>query len=276
MQNPGSTAAGQDMNRIAGDWLDGTLDRLNPSFATMYYSYGWNTVNYNALILSLRLRAGAKGMFQASYTLGRTTDYGTDFPDQHKIADYRADSNWDVRNRFSFSGIYNLPSLSQTPLVVRKVLGGWELASTLILQSGYPFTVYTGASFSSGGDYNADGYNYDFPNTPTQDFTGGNSRQDYLRGLFTSADFPVPTPGTEGNLKRNAYRGPGFANFDFGLIKNNRIHERTNIQVRFESFNLFNRVNLSGVDSNQASGTFGRSTSTYNPRIIQLGLRVEF
>jgi hypothetical protein len=204
MQNPGSTAAGQDMNRIAGDWLDGTLDRLNPSFATMYYSYGWNTVNYNALILSLRLRAGAKGMFQASYTLGRTTDYGTDFPDQHKIADYRADSNWDVRNRFSFSGIYNLPSLSQTPLVVRKVLGGWELASTLILQSGYPFTVYTGASFSSGGDYNADGYNYDFPNTPTQDFTGGNSRQDYLRGLFTSADFPVPTPGTEGNLKRTS------------------------------------------------------------------------
>lgn len=276
MQNPGGTSAGQDMNRIAGDWLDGTLDRLNPSFATMWYSYGWNTVNYNALILTLRYRAGAKGMFQASYTLGRTTDYGTNFPDQHKIADYRADSNWDVRNRFSFSGVYNLPSLSQTPPVVQRVFGGWELASTLILQSGYPFSVYTGTSFSQGGDYNADGYNYDFPNTPSENFAGGHSRQDYLRGLFTSADFPVPTPGTEGNLKRNPYRGPGFANVDFGLIKNNRITERTNIQLRFESFNLFNRVNLSGVDANLTSGTFGRSTSTYNPRVIQLGLRVEF
>jgi len=276
MQMPGSTTAGQDMNRIAGDWLDGSLDRLNPSFATMWYSYGWNTVSYNALILTLRRRAGAKGMFQASYTLGRTTDYGTNFPDQHKIPSYKADSNWDVRNRFSFSGIYNLPSLSQTPLAVRKLLGGWELASTLILQSGYPFTVFTSAPFDAGGDYNADGYGYDFPNAPSQDFTGGHSRQDYLRGLFSPADFPVPGAGAEGNETRNRYRGPGFANFDFGLIKNNRIKERMNIQVRFEFFNSFNRVNLRGVDSNLSSGTFGQSTSTYNPRIIQLGLRVEF
>jgi len=265
-----------DMNRIAGDLLDGTLDRLNPSFGRVMYAYGWNTINYNALILTLRRRAGAKGMFQASYTLSHNTDYGTDFPDQHKIPDYRGDSNSDVRNRFSFSGIYNLPSFSQTPPVVQRVFGGWQLASTLILQSGYPFTVYTSAPFSAGGDYNADGYNYDFSNTPTQDFTGGHSRQDYLRGLFTSADFPVPTPGTEGNLKRNLYRGPGFANVDFGLIKNNRIKERTNIQVRVESFNLFNRVNLQGVNSDLTSGMFGRSTSTYNPRTIQLGLRAEF
>jgi hypothetical protein len=276
-QNPGSTAGGQDLNRFAGDWLDGSLERLNPSFAGMTYNYGWNTANYHALVLTARRRAGSKGTFQASYTLSRTTDYGTNFPDQHKIPSYNADSDWDVRNRFSFSGLYNLPSLSQTPLAVRKVLGGWELASTLILQSGYPFTVYTSAPFSAGGDYNADGYNYDFPNTPTKDFTGGHSRQDYLRGLFAPADFPVPTPaGTEGNGKRNVYRGPGFANVDFGLIKNNRIRERMNIQSRFEFFNTFNRVNLQGVDSNLSSGTFGRSTSTYNPRIIQLGLRVEF
>jgi hypothetical protein len=265
------------MNRIAGDWLDGSLDRLNPSFASMTYNYGWNTLNYNALILTARRRAGAKGMFQASYTFSHTTDYGTNFPDQHKVPSYKADSDWDVRNRISFSGIYSLPSLSQAPLAVRKVIGGWELASTLILQSGYPFTVYTSAPFDAGGDYNADGYNYDFPNAPSQSFTGGHSRQDYLRGLFAPADFPAPAPaGTEGNGKRNLYRGPGFANVDFGLIKNNRIKERANIQVRFEFFNTFNRVNLQSVDSNLSSGTFGRATSTYNPRLIQLGLRVEF
>lgn len=289
-QNPGATSAGPDVNRIAGDLLDGTRDRLNPSFARMWYNFGWNTINYNALILTLRRRAGAKGMFQGSYTLSHNTDYGTDFPDQHKIPEFEGNSDWGARHRISFSGIYNLPALSQAPMAVQKVFGGWELASTVILQSGTPFTVFTGASFQpirdangnvigvapGSGDFNADGYNYDFPNAPSQDFTGGHSRQDYLRGLFSSADFPIPSPGTGGNIERNIYRGPGFANFDFGLIKNNRIKEQLNVQVRFEFFNAFNRVNLQGVDSNLSSGTFGQSTSTYNPRIIQLGLRVEF
>lgn len=275
-QNPGSTAGGQDLNRFAGDWMDGSLDRLNPSFAGMTYNYGWNTVNYNALILTARRRAGSKGTFQASYTLSHATDYGTNFPDQHKIPDYKADTDWDARHRLSLTGLYNLPSLPQVPLAVRKVLGGWELGSTIIVQSGYPFTVFTSAPFGAGGDYNADGYNYDFSNAPTRDFTAGHSRQDYLRGLFAPTDFPVPAAGTEGNEKRNGYHGPGFANFDFGLIKNTRIKERLNVQVRFEFFNSFNRVNLQGVDSDLSSGTFGRSTSTYNPRIIQLGVRVEF
>ena len=76
--------------------------------------------------------------------------------------------------------------------------------------------------------------------------------------------------------KRNIFRGPGFANVDAGLIKNNRWAERYNVQLRFEFFNLFNRVNLQGVDSDLSSGTFGYSTSTYNPRNIQAGLRIEF
>lgn len=289
-QNPGGTSAGPDMNRFAGDLLDGTFDRLNHSFGRMWYNFGWNDINYNAMIVTLRRRAGNWATFQASYTLSRTTDYGTNFPDQHLIPQYKADGNWDVRNRFSFSGIGNLPRLSGSPLLVRKILGGWELASTLILQSGYPFTVFTSASFQpvtdaagqviglapGSGDYNADGYNYDFPNMPTQAVTQSHSRQDYLRGLFSPSIFPVPAAGTNGNEKRNIFRGPGFANVDAGLIKNNRWAERYNVQLRFEFFNLFNRVNLQGVDSDLSSGTFGYSTSTYNPRNIQAGLRIEF
>jgi hypothetical protein len=256
----------------------------------MWYNYGWNTINYNALILTVRRRAGTKGTFQASYTHAGANDYGTNFPDQHMIPSYKANSDWDVRNRFSFSGMYNLPSLAHAPLAVRTLAGGWELTSVIILQSGYPFTVYTSAPFAGvvdesgsvigfapgSGDFNADGYNYDFPNAQTQGVSGGHSRQDYLRGLFAPTDFPVPTPGTEGTEKRNTYRGPGFANADFGLIKNTHVREHMNLQLRFEFFNAFNRVNLQGVDADLSSGTFGQSTSTYNPRIIQLGVRVEF
>ena len=49
-----------------------------------------------------------------------------------------------------------------------------------------------------------------------------------------------------------------------------------NLQLRFEFFNVLNRVNLTSVDGNLNSSTFGRSTSTYDPRIIQLGTRLVF
>ena len=58
------------------------------------------------------------------------------------------------------------------------------------------------------GDFNADGQNYDYPDMPSKDFTGSHTRQEFLRGIFTAADFPLPAPGTLGSLPRNIYRGP--------------------------------------------------------------------
>jgi hypothetical protein len=59
------------------------------------------------------------------------------------------------------------------------------------------------------------------------------------------------------------------------LVKNNRFG-RVNVQLRFEVFNVLNRVNFGGVNGDLASSTFGRVTSTYDPRIMQLGVRVTF
>ena len=75
---------------------------------------------------------------------------------------------------------------------------------------------------------------------------------------------------------RGSFRGPGMANVDFTVIKNNALRESVNLQLRFEFFNILNRVNLRNVNGNLASSTFGRSTSTFNPRIIQLGARITF
>jgi hypothetical protein len=41
-------------------------------------------------------------------------------------------------------------------------------------------------------------------------------------------------------------------------------------------FNVLNRVNLGAVNGDLASSVFGRSTSTFDPRIIQLGARLLF
>ena len=141
----------------------------------------------------------------------------------------------------------------------------------------YPgVSIATVSHVPERADYNADGVNFDFPNAPVGSLPSSFDRQDYVDGVFRGAVFPLPAPGQEGNLTRSSFRNPGFINIDLSLIKNNRIGQRINAQFRFEVFNVLNRVNLAGVNGNLASGTFGRSTSTYDPRIIQLGVRVTY
>jgi len=285
---PGSWQ-GPDFNRFAGDLLDGKLDRLNQSFGYVGYMSNWNDIRYNAMILTARRRAGKHGMFQASYTLSHGTDFGWNFPDQHNISQYKADSDQDARQRVSVIGVYNLPSPSNKG-AIKAVLGGWEVTGTSILQSGKPLTVFTSAPFqpitdSSGnviglqpgsGDYNADGSNFDYPNVPSGLKTSGYSRTDFLNGIFTQSSFGVPTIGTNGDEKRNMFRGPGYATVDMAFIKNNQLYENLGMQIRVEAFNVLNRVNLNGVNTDLSCGCFGKSANSYNPRIFQLGLRLTF
>jgi hypothetical protein len=58
-----------------------------------------------------------------------------------------------------------------------------------------------------------------------------------------------------GNLSRNKFYGPRFADVDLSVIKNIPITERVRIQLRADMFNLFNRINLaSGVGSVSVGG----------------------
>ncbi|HEV2275377.1 MAG TPA: carboxypeptidase regulatory-like domain-containing protein, partial [Acidobacteriaceae bacterium] len=166
---------------------------------------------------------------------------------------------------------------------------------TSILQSGTPFTAYTNAAFSpltnssgqfigyapGSGDYNADGDNFDFPDVASYKYA--NTRKAYLTGIFASshaaalANFPAPsTFGTEGNEAFNAFREPGFAEWDAAFLKNTKVTESVNFQLRFEFFNLFNRANLNTVDANLPDGNFGRATRQYSPRFLQIGGNLTF
>lgn len=55
-----------------------------------------------------------------------------------------------------------------------------------------------------------------------------------------------------------------------------QIWEGVNLELRLDTFNLFNRVNLTGVDSNLPDGGFGQTSSTNPPRNMLLGARVNF
>ena len=251
-----------------------SIGTLNPYFGNITYVANKNQSTYNAMVLFLRGRAGHRGAFQGSYTLAHAKDYpeantrfdqdaGLNIPEYSSYFNYYGDANYDVRQRFSFSGSYTLPGVGSG--VAKTVTSGWEASTIIAIQTGTPFwvvdnrslsimcsfadgsqspcptspttenfSIITGVSPSASnpngyvlapgsGDYNLDGTNYDVPGAPSQSFTGSHSRSAYLKGLFTASDFPQPATGTEGNLQRNIYRNPGLVQFDASVLKNTHL-----------------------------------------------------
>jgi hypothetical protein len=99
--------------------------------------------------------------------------------------------------------------------------------------------------------------------------------------IFQVSDFPKPGLGQLGNLGRNTFLSPGYANTDFILTKKTKIpwflgKEGANLHFRAEFFNLFNRVNLDRPVGDTNSSAFGRSTRAFGARNVQFGLKIEF
>jgi hypothetical protein len=288
----GVQSYGTDINHVAGDLIvhNDVLERLNTSFGSITYLFNQATATYNSVVVAVKGNLGKRGYINASYTRSRAYDDGGIYPTANPINQYWGPSPYDAPSRFSMTETYFVPSLGRDNAFLNRLTGGWELSSSTILQSGYPFTVYTSAPFEpilnaqgqvvgmkpGSGDYNADGVNYDFPNAPSSGYSQPHSRQAYLNGVFPASAFGIPAMGNEGNELSNRLRGPGFAVTNFGLTKNNRIKERVNLLFRFEFYNLFNRPNLTGMVSDLSSASFGRATSQYNPRWVQFGLNIVF
>jgi hypothetical protein len=160
--------------------------------------------------------------------------------------------------------------------LVSKTLGGWQLSGFGVFDNGNPMTVTTSAAWPRG-DWNGDNAGGDRPDAPLASLKrSGWTRQELLTGIFKVADFPTPTLGTNGNLGRNTFRGPGFAQVDLSLSKRFAVTERFTVLWRLEAYNAFNRVNLNQPTLDLSSTNFGRSTSQNTPRIFQAGLKIQF
>jgi hypothetical protein len=101
---------------------------------------------------------------------------------------------------------------------------------------------------------------------------------------FDTSVFSVPVPGTWGNEPHNAVRRPGRDNWNISLFKNFLFNEEggTKLQFRAEFFNIWNHPQWvgdtlnGGISTNYGASNFGAATSAYDPRTIQLALRLSF
>ncbi len=303
----------QNTNRFAGDLIvnKGSPQFLNPSFGAIEYgtSNGNSTGHVGSAVLTRRMAHGfsARGIYSYAKALdvystaqsisggGITANTNIIQPDNFRAQRGRAD--YDIRQQFSADGIWIIPAHFDS-LALKNILGGWQVGGVWFLQTGLPFTVTTSQAFhpvfdeggnvigNTGGDYNADGTNYDVPNVPSFGrHLSGKKKQDYLAGIFGSqpgaaAKFPAPALGVEGNLGRNTYDEPGYNNVDLNLAKFFTLPwffgETLKLEARGEILNLFNRANLTFVSSDMTSGTFGQATNSEPARTITFHVRASF
>jgi hypothetical protein len=164
-----------------------------------------------------------------------------------------------------------------------------------VLQSGGRFQVTCSSPFAavrnsagvitgdSGCDYNADGANNDRPNAPA--FTTGSLNYSLnslvSTGIWTASQFPAPCLGCIGNLGRNTFINPGYANVDLSMQKIFTLpwfmgDKKSSLLFRVDAFNSLNRVDLGGITADMANVNFGKVTSTGPARTFQVGAKFRF
>jgi hypothetical protein len=275
-----------DYNTIEGDLVDGTLNRLNPAFGGINFRAMNAWSKYNGMQLSWNKRYSHGFTAQVSYTYGRAYDNGSDVQVGGTQMDaYRQDLEWapsdfDIRHRIVVNWLFEVPFFKDTTGVTHGILGGWQVNGITQFQTGYPFTVNTTAAYPTG-DFNADGDNNDRPNMPSFGLNPPDTSQSaYINGLFKASDFPKPTSAAgwaDGNLPRNAYRGPNYKTTDLSIFKTFQLPSTTSrIQFRAELFNLFDSVNLRNPEGRLNNGNFGKSTQSFPGREIQFALKFLF
>ncbi len=286
-------------------FLPGTSIRPYPVLAAGSIAAGtglgnitqWQSIGnseYNGLWITATKRLSKNLQFNTSYTWSKSMDetsyntpgnvWGTNTPmqDSNNLRADHAPSDFDVRHRFVFSGIYELPFKGN------RAVEGWQFATVAQLQSGNPIDIVT-TNTSYTGVANALRPNILGP-VPTGIGSAANGNPQYFPaltcGLTATPGCLFQVPAGFGNMGRNAIVGPGFENIDFALYKTTKITERVSAQFRADSFDLFNHPNFAQpnrIVSTAAINTFGQISATRAPvgdagsaRQIQLALRLIF
>ncbi len=257
-----------DVNAIRPYLGFGHLEAIAPLF----------TSNYNSLQASLNHKAhgltlGAAYTWSKSLTtMSADRESGETSNTYNPKMDYGpATSNTPQVAEVSY--VYDLPFLRQQHGLEGRVLGGWELSGITSFVSGSSFQAnQTGDPFNVNGN---NGVGLAQQNGP---WATQSTRPNLVAPIqkiktpaqwFSTSSFQEAT-GAWGTEKNGSLLGPGVQRWDIAAIKNVKVTERTNFQLRGEFFNAFNHENFQNVDSVISDTSFGAVTSGHAPRIIQV------
>jgi len=286
--------------------------KLDPSgqvqggYGNVYLMSSRSHSTYHALQAAVEKTSARAGLgFQSSYTFSKSLDdtsavlggfFGGSGPviqsspqDPRNPGAEKGPSTFDTTHVFTLSLIQALPFDRASFLrpLGRKLTSGWQVLNITTLTSGPPFTVYSGVQQTGIGSGGADRPDqigrpvFSTSRSVREDYFGqGSANGDLFRIPIGIPGGTGPNQGRFGTLGRSTFRGPGFHNFDFSLIKDTSFGRRGNseaitLQFRAEFFNVFNLVNF-GLPNNILRGSgFGIITRTAGTsRQIQFSLKL--
>jgi hypothetical protein len=229
--------------------------------------------NYNGFQTGLRIqnRWGLSGEVDYTYSheidITSTDDSGIDNP--FNIKYMKGSGGFDRRHILSMNYIYKLPIFKQ-PGFTHSVLGGWEVAGTIIDETGVPTTPRLSLNYDTiglGGGYT------NRPNQSAKSKKGGSITHAFDTSVFSN---PIPAwaggPNQGfGDAGKDSLPGPNRVNFTTSLYKAFAFTEKARFEFRVESFNTFNHTEPNGLGNTLGNSNFGTVTSFYDPRALEFG-----
>ncbi|MGB8537612.1 MAG: carboxypeptidase regulatory-like domain-containing protein [Acidobacteriaceae bacterium] len=242
------------------------------------------TSSYNALQVGVEKRLSHGLQFQSNFTWSHDTDVGgsgdpsfeSSVSDPHNVGHDRGPSSLNYPVVSVSNLVYRLPSLSSHNLVVKNLLGGWEISGLYTAQSGPPFTVNGGQGNNNSGFLVGQDRADEVPGQPLGVRQGG--ERNWINSYLNPAAFTNNAYGTAGNSKKFIIQEAPISTADLAVIKNWSIKERYKLQFRWEAFNALNHPSFGQPDSNPGDSNFGQITSigAIPPRVMQGALKFAF
>jgi Carboxypeptidase regulatory-like domain/TonB dependent receptor len=237
--------------------------------------------SYNAMNVELKRRFANNFTFLASYTWSHSIDDSSDLQtlliaqDVKNFAAEKANSLFDQRHRFVFSGLVASPDSWRSGGGWQKFLSDFTIAPIIEISSGRPFNIITNVDANNDQSTQTDRPSVKSDGTLCVPGDPG------CTPLITNGQFST------GNLGRNMGLTHSYASVDLRISRAIRFGERLRLDLIAEGFNLFNRFNEGSAtpfftDVNafgQRAGNgryYSRSTAAYDPRQFQFGAKFSF
>ena len=228
---------------------------------------------YHSLQAKVEKRFSKGFTFLVAYTMAKELTNATSagIEDATNLNLERSLATWDVFQRVVISGVYELP-FGKGKIVgnnwnrgLDAVLGGWQLNQITTFQGGFPLALTSTSGVR--------------PNRIHPLASPSGSTASRVLQYFDTSAFTLPAAFTYGNAPATEpdVRTPGIDNTDLSLSKNFRFKERITAQLRFESFNTFNRVQFASPGTQLGTTSFGVITAQQNqPRKLQAAVKIIF
>jgi hypothetical protein len=192
----------------------------------------------------------------------------------------RALSAFDLKHNLVATYEYTLP-VERLVKRSNRWTQGWAISGITHASTGFPVTLSSADDNSLQGS-NPNGVNnryMDLPDVVPGPLDVGNYTQNGQSYYFNILLFKPNALGTPGDASRRYFYGPGSFNTDLAFLKSVPISETKTLQLRLETFNIFNHPQFFGpqaVNGNISSPLFGEVVKAAPPRLMQLAVKFTF